>query len=156
VESRKTPVFFHFDVPLAPGEDRFEVNVDIPDHRLLILQSCHVALYGTSDELHVAEAGCSIHGQGMSDGGLKVSAKTSDGTETPNLRPVKILLNHVTRVTTPKKERLFTIGPPTVFLPAVEELNLICFRSPATAGAVAIISLTGTIQPYEGPAEAAG
>jgi hypothetical protein len=144
MDEKKSYVYLHFDVPLGPKEDRFEISVRVPKGKLLVIHECQVAIEG-DEPLRVDQAWCAISGGDVNDGGLHLRI---NGEEPPPLRSPQLLLNHVTETTTPQEGRLFVIGPSNLYLPTTGEVVLRVFRYPATVGATAIFSLTGTVSPY--------
>ena len=140
------PVFFHFDYNLAPGQARLDIRIEILDGTLLVLREFQVQLEGGED-LSLKQAWCALSGDGVNSDVLRV---TANGAEVPPLRPPRLLLNHVVESTVPESgSRLFVIGPSHVYLPGIDEVSAVVVRYPATAAALAIVSATGALRPYE-------
>ena len=140
------PVFFHFDFNFAPGEDRLDIRITIPNYRIFVVREFSVHLSGGED-LSVDQAWCVLTSGGANSEGLGI---TANGATVPPLRPPQIFLNHITATTVPQNDgRIFAIRPSNVYLPAIEEIHALIIRHPSTARATAVISVTGTIHLYD-------
>jgi hypothetical protein len=145
--TNNSSIFLAFDVNIEADQDTFDVRIRIPEGQLLTLRTYQVELFGNED-FELDRVWCLLNGDGKSmgvnDGGLRI---TVDGNAPERLFTPRIVLNHVVASGVPDG-RFYVIGPSNIHLPVIESLRIECFRYPSTKIANAVVSLTGTIEPY--------
>ncbi|MGO7377504.1 hypothetical protein [Rhizobium ruizarguesonis] len=138
----KRAVFLRFDLHLAENEEYVEVNLQVPYGMLLIIHELQVFI----DDSLLEKAWCVLDGSGTDDGGLLV---TLNG-QSPRLTSPKLVQYQLNRLETTSGIS-FALRPSSVYLPSIDNVRLLVFRSPAASLATGSVSVTGSVQPYAAP-----
>jgi len=139
---QERPVFFRFDFQLAKNESSFEVEINIPPYYLLTIREVQIFI----DDSKLEKAWCILDGSGIDDGGLSINLNG----QPPRLTSPKLVQYDLSRLET-ESGPSFALGPPNVYLPSIDNVRLLGFRSPAASMATGSVSITGTLQPYAAP-----